>query len=985
MVEENASSTRSGDEDFVHPMALGIERTGHSRFAWHTAAGTLSTLRVLLWDGDRGSESNLEDLARTHRPDVFCPFCGRKGQYASTEKRLYFRHASGNEHCVGGDLESVLHKRAKACLVDGLQHARRQGLPLVWARACVDCGHEEEEELVAVGGWSSEREEVSFHAGDRRVQFDAAAHGDDQVVVGLEVRHRHPCPPEKLEAVAATGVPLVEVAARALFDEQGSSAWDGTTPLPVSRVWRVRGRPCPWTCPPCVAARRAAEDSDKTALLAVARRIAHLGLFVGCPCVRCGQFSPTKALGAGLVQVSAEEGLVALQAPGRCLTLGWRSPQGNGLHFSLSPETARELARSRGRLVVGPTTLALWSGPATPVVCDGCRRPSQRARDIQELWNRAESRGGLHDAFKRTVEQEWGLPLGCLDSQRAEFACRMEVRPEDFRDDPNLGRPAWSGTPATVNGIQVLERLLNIKLAGTWRSLEELLPSPHQLLAKRLAEGVAVDASALGGAEVLLTELGLREEAAIWRGRARVLEALVDHQGGGHTAWARGVNSLAGRVRGRLRRCGADVPWSVCRDWVDEAIQAKLVARLDRLGSRDLAIRSEAVRSWELSREARRRALLAWPELDGVHTGIRLDPCQEDAVRLAAKSGLSIIHGGAGTGKTTVVRSLLETLGEEARAIVVAPTGKAAARIGESLSGLPQVGRASTVDRLLGVPALLVNADTLVVDEAGFLCLEKAARLFGLLKTPAGRPVGAGSVLADLLAARENGEPVVPQAELTTGFRSQSTISEFAASVLDRRPRIDLVRHLDVPNARIASAIVDDCRASGSLHGRQIIAAKKDTVHEINLAMQKAWNPRGSAFGPRGLRDGDRVLRLRNRHEAPRIMNGEVGTLRLVDRESRFVVDNGGCVRGPFEWEELGHFDLAYAMTVHKSQGSEWDTVYVAVPSDEGRFFDQRMLYTACTRARTELVLVGPAQAIHKAAETTKKRITLLRTMLEAR
>jgi exodeoxyribonuclease V alpha subunit len=336
------------------------------------------------------------------------------------------------------------------------------------------------------------------------------------------------------------------------------------------------------------------------------------------------------------------------------------------------------------------------------------------------------------------------------------------------------------------------------------------------------------------------------------------------------------------------------------------------------------------------------------------------------------------LTGAAGTGKTTLVARLLEEM--EGEVLLATPTGKAARRLEEVLSqqGLPHP--ASTLHRLLGEHDELPDCDLVVVDEASMVDALLLARLQRALgQTPlllVGDthqlpPVGPGQPFRDLL-------PLLGHLELTTIHRqaAQSPIVQAAHRVLrgqrplfDSDPRLQFIE-LDEP-AQIVQAVATQPTRPVLLTPTR----KGDWGTEgLNPLLQRALGPQ---HGPRvvldggGARVGDPVICTRNNYELE-VMNGEVGTVSAIGSGYMKV----SMAERELEVPELYFpgFQLAYAITVHKFQGSQAPWVFLVLHPSQRPVLSRELLYTGLTRASEGLVLLGQPQALELALRTQAAR-----------
>lgn len=259
------------DEDsevLTHPQALGVKRSASSRFVTDLGGGRLSTTRVLLTDG----EADVADLPQPYeeRPPVFCPFCGELGKYrhfANREGTSHFAHATGDE-CVGEALETVLHRRAKGVLCDGLTWLRQEQRPALVRLPCLRCGGATPIPLLRANDWNAESTEVGFAA----FRLDVAALQDGAVSGVLEVRVSHAVDAEKASHLRSSGLPSVEFLATSLIDENtGLPSWRPQEPLPVPETfWNTEREGIPFAV--CASCRQLPAEAE--ALLRVVPTVA---------------------------------------------------------------------------------------------------------------------------------------------------------------------------------------------------------------------------------------------------------------------------------------------------------------------------------------------------------------------------------------------------------------------------------------------------------------------------------------------------------------------------------------------------------------------------------------------------------------------------------------------------------------------------------------------------------------------------------------
>jgi exodeoxyribonuclease V alpha subunit len=412
-----------------------------------------------------------------------------------------------------------------------------------------------------------------------------------------------------------------------------------------------------------------------------------------------------------------------------------------------------------------------------------------------------------------------------------------------------------------------------------------------------------------------------------------------------------------------------------------------------------------------------------WPvALDWLRqrTGVTLVPEQAAAVRLALTQPVAVLTGGPGCGKSYTVRAIVALArAKHAKILLAAPTGRAAKRLGE-LAGL----EAATLHRLLqlrpGGDAAFdrdhpLDADLVVVDEASMLDVLLANKLVKAIPPGAHLlfvgdvdqlpSVGAGEVLRDLLAAER-----LPRVRLTKVFRQaqQSGVVTNAHRINAGQPPIthglaDFFLFAADDPEQVADLVVEI--VANRLPRRFGLSSRDVQVlcpmHRgpagagvLNERLQAALTPPREGlgerrFGGRVYRVGDKVMQLRNNYDkgTAGVFNGSVGVVTAISlevQELRVRLDEDEEVA--YGFDELDELTHAYAVSIHRSQGSEYPCVVVPVTTSAWLMLQRNLLYTAVTRAKRLVVLVGSRRALAKAVRTqgAGRRYTALTQRLRA-
>ena len=402
-------------------------------------------------------------------------------------------------------------------------------------------------------------------------------------------------------------------------------------------------------------------------------------------------------------------------------------------------------------------------------------------------------------------------------------------------------------------------------------------------------------------------------------------------------------------------------------------------------------------------------------------SGIEYSGEQTQAIREAATSGLLLITGGPGTGKTTILRGILELLGQnQLRCLLAAPTGRAAKRLTE-VTGED----ASTIHRLLeaGIDPATgkmffardaenpLKCDAVIVDE---MSMVDVSLLYSLLQAiPTGKrlilvgdpdqlpPVGPGFPFGDMLRSGS-----LPTVRLTEIFRqAQKSLIVMNAHRVNQGEMPDLkcvssdFFFMRRTSEEAVCALIRDLCATRLPQKMgiptdqiQVLSpTRKGAVGTVNLnrLLQAALNPQSPdkkerSYGDYQFREGDRVMQIRNNYDilwkkadgsavGAGIFNGDVGRIQTIDPASETLTVLFDDRLAEYDFTQLGELEPAYAMTVHKSQGSEYRAVILTAWNGSPYLLSRSILYTAITRARELLIIVGREETVGVMVENARK------------
>lgn len=411
---------------------------------------------------------------------------------------------------------------------------------------------------------------------------------------------------------------------------------------------------------------------------------------------------------------------------------------------------------------------------------------------------------------------------------------------------------------------------------------------------------------------------------------------------------------------------------------------------------------------------------------------ITLHKNQIDAIKLGATSGVSIITGGPGTGKTTIIKGILRIFKNRGfKCMLMAPTGRASKRLEEQTGEV-----ASTIHRALEMQGKgeggfgrnernPLECDVVIVDEVSMIddfvinsllkALPRGTRLVLVGDKDQLPSVGAGNVLADLIASKQ-----FDVVGLTQIFRQSDD-----SSIITNAHKINMGEMIDL-NEKSSDffyssvceplKVVDEIQsfvtsripkfAGVESTDIQIIAPMKAGVagvDNINVRLQQALNPPASdkaqiEHGRRIFREGDKIMQIKNNYElewvrndgnvisaGSGVFNGDIGYIESINTQTvSMIVSFEDGRRANFGITDLDNITHAYAITIHKSQGSEFPVVIIPVMGGNPMLYNRNLLYTAVTRAKKMVVLMGKSNNIYAMIKNNymQKRYTMLKSFL---
>ena len=400
--------------------------------------------------------------------------------------------------------------------------------------------------------------------------------------------------------------------------------------------------------------------------------------------------------------------------------------------------------------------------------------------------------------------------------------------------------------------------------------------------------------------------------------------------------------------------------------------------------------------------------------------GIEYSGSQKNAIVAAMNQGILVLTGGPGTGKTTTLKAIIEILKKEGeKVLIAAPTGRAAQRAAQ-VSG----HEAQTIHKLLEArkdsfnntvfnknEKNLLDCDSLILDEASMIGLNLFESLLkalplGVRLIIVGDPnqlpsVGAGNILGDLISCKR--VPVVKLKEIFRQSRESLIVMNAHRIVNGEMPELNIKNNdfFFLPRGslcQIKDITIDLCTRRlpktynySPVFDIQVLTPGRKGmvgVENLNTCLQEVINPfskekREISVNGVVLREKDKVMQTRNNYDiywekadgtcGEGVYNGDIGIILEIDLESSHIVVKYDDKIAVYELELASELELAYACTVHKSQGSEFEAVILPLYGKNSRLHYRNLLYTAVTRAKSKLIIVGQKSTIEQMVENDKK------------
>lgn len=604
----------------------------------------------------------------------------------------------------------------------------------------------------------------------------------------------------------------------------------------------------------------------------------------------------------------------------------------------------------------------------------------------------------------------------------------IETEPERLKTLPGIGPKriakitgAWSEQKAIREIMVFLQshgvgtgRAVRIYKTYGDESIEKVTENPYRL---------ALDIHGIGfkTADTIAQKIGIAPDSLI-RAQAGVRHVLQEFSGEGHCAaeW----NYLVSEASKLLQ-----IDTTILEQAILSEIEAENLVQ-EEIDGQPCLFLTPLQRAEQGVATSIKRLLTGHPSWGAIQadkaipwveqkTGLELSPSQQQAVQLALTSKMLVITGGPGVGKTTLVNSILLILkAKHLNVTLCAPTGRAAKRLSES-TGL----EAKTIHRLLEFDPKSfgfkrnkdnpLETELLVIDESSMVDIVLMNRLLAAVPDMAGLmivgdvdqlpSVGPGSVLADIIASE-----VVPIVRLTEIFRQAAT-----SKIITNAHRINKGQQpVNAEGAELSDFYFIPAKTPEEIHAKLIQVVTEripkrfnfDPIrdiqvltpmnrgglgsHSLNSELQAKLNgsaePKISRFGTT-FSPGDKVIQTVNNYDKE-VFNGDIGRILEIDvEEGELLIEYDGRSVN-YEFSELDEVQLAYATSIHKSQGSEYQAVVIPLAMQHYTLLERNLIYTGVTRGKKLVIIIGQPKALALAVKNRKsnKRLTKLATRLSS-
>jgi len=603
---------------------------------------------------------------------------------------------------------------------------------------------------------------------------------------------------------------------------------------------------------------------------------------------------------------------------------------------------------------------------------------------------------------------------------REEVLSVIENKPERLIGLPGIGRKRLemiTGAWAEQKAIREIMVFLQSHGIGSARAVRIYKTYGDEAIA-RVTENpyrLALDIHGVGfkTADDLAMKLGIAPASMI-RAQAGVRHILQEISNDGHCAAPRDT-----LVESASRLLG--IPEPVIEAAIREEIEQENLVRDQIEGEECLYLtplyRAETGAAASLARLMQGKT--PWGSLDSDRaipwvegkTGLTLSDSQRRAIGLALSSKIVVITGGPGVGKTTLVNSILTIIrAKQSRVMLCAPTGRAAKRLSES-TGL----EAKTIHRLLEFdPSVFgfkrgrdnpLETSLIVVDEFSMVDIVLLNRLLAAIPDHAALmiigdvdqlpSVGPGATLADII---DSG--VVPTVRLTEIFRQAATSRIIVNAHLINQGQMplkaegtELTDFYFIPaetpeeiHDKLVQVVTERIPRRFNLHPVRDIQVLTPMnrgglgSRSLNVALQQCLNangePRITRFGTT-FAPGDKVIQTENNY-TKEVFNGDIGLIAGIDQENGIVRVDYDARIVEYDFGELDELSLAYATSIHKSQGSEYPAVVIPLAMQHYMLLERNLLYTAVTRGKKLVIIIGQSKALAMAVKNRKsnKRLT---------